>query len=151
MAPPGRAGYHACNTHRPMVTHVRRNEIRLLRIHELVGKPVIAAPAGDRRGRVADILIDDGTHRVIGLLLRGRPFGRARILPYVQVRSFEDSAVIVESNAALLPMNAWAERARVARLTRLRGKPLVTSAGDNVGTISDAFVDPGSGDVRALE
>jgi uncharacterized protein YrrD len=134
-----------------MATHPERKDIHLLRIDELVGKPVVTAHRSKRLGRVADIAVDHQTYRVVGLLLRGLPFEPTRVLPYVEVQSLETAAVVVESDATVLPLKAWAQRAHVVRLVPLQGKRFVTAAGQDVGTVSDALVDPSTGDVRAFE
>jgi uncharacterized protein YrrD len=102
-------------------------------------------------GRIDDVLIDDTEQRVVGFLVRAGWLARGRILSYADVRSIQDGAVAVESQAVLMPRGEWRAPRSVTTLRSLLGRVLVTAAGAELGEVTDAFMHEHNGDLTALE
>jgi uncharacterized protein YrrD len=121
----------------------------MLRLSELVGRPVVAQDAGARVGQVADLLADG--ERIIGIVLAGGIVASEQVLPFADVQKLGEDTVLAASAAGVLDARQWAKTGTAAqRLGSLRRRQVLTTAGHILGVVSDVYVDE-SGSVSGYE
>ena len=76
------------------------------RVTEILGKPVISADGGERLGSVSDLLLDETSHQLIGVIVSHGVFKKEEILPAAEVQSFGGDAVVSRSSE-LIAANEW--------------------------------------------
>jgi uncharacterized protein YrrD len=70
------------------------------KVSALVGQPIVSAASGERIGKVSDVLLDAETRHVVGRVVRGGLFTSEQVLPYEDVQSPGEDAVIARSTRA---------------------------------------------------
>lgn len=112
--------------------------------HELIGLPVLALPGLRRLGRVAEVLIETAERRICGLVLEEGGFLQPRrVLDY-------DGVTSVESNHILAHERYLDESAGGCAGRTLLGKPVLDTAGRELGVLDDFQFD-GDGRLVALQ
>lgn len=109
---------------------------------DVIGKPVIVQGSGRRVGRVGDLLLDPAGRRVAGLLVAG---GRMVALP--SLRGIGTDVVLCDDLPVPLPpagLRPWSE------LRRLSGKPVLSQAGQAMGTLDDVVFDEATGEISGF-
>ena len=81
------------------------------RTSELQGRPIVASDAGEKVGTVSDVLIDERSGRIAGLVVGGGLFRSERVLPYEEIQVMGPDAIVVKSQQSVLDARAWRERA----------------------------------------
>ena len=95
------------------------------RATDVLGKPVVGANDGERLGTVSDLLLDDTSHHLLGLVVRhGGLRKHERILPASAVKTLGRDAVVSESSAELLEPDEWRRRSVAAAQTLPDEEPL---------------------------
>jgi hypothetical protein len=73
-------------------------------------------------------------------------------LPYTEVRSIHDGTVVVESRDVVMSRHEWGvPQGPITTLRALLGSVLVTSAGAELGEVTDAFMHEQNGALTAVE
>ncbi|HCW51149.1 MAG TPA: hypothetical protein DGR79_03645 [Clostridiales bacterium] len=113
---------------------------------EVTGLPVVETGSGRVLGRVKDLAFDLGRGRLEGLVVgtgRGEAF-----LPFDDVKSLGEAAVMVETGTVLAP-GRRPDRAESSPdgTDYPLGKKVLTRDGRVLGTIDDVIFDPDSGAV----
>jgi uncharacterized protein YrrD len=127
-------------------------EKRVMRLNEMMGKPVIAADTGEKVGRVDDLLLDRRHHHVVGVLVTDGVLAKQRVLPFGDVQTVGTDAIVVRTAIAICDASDWIRRGRPANRSRsIHGKDVVTAEGARVGRVHDVVADERTGDVVALE
>jgi uncharacterized protein YrrD len=122
------------------------------RSKEIVGKPIVSASTGRKLGAVADLLLDDSQHAVVGLVVRDGWMTAERVLPYDGVQTIGPDVVIAKSAGELVDRRRWRERAVPAqRASRFTGRRVVTEGGRILGTVSEVFIDEQTGRVDGYQ
>lgn len=123
-----------------------------MRISEALGKTIIAADSGEKVGQVDDVLIDAARHQVMGLLITEGLMSRQRIVPFGEVQTVGQDAVIVRTASTLADAREWLAQGRPANRSRdLRGKDVITTEGMRLGKVHDLIADPRTGHLSGLE
>jgi uncharacterized protein YrrD len=118
------------------------------RTREIVGKPIVSAATGQKLGAVADLLLDESCHSVVGLVVRDGWMAAERVLPYDDVQTIGPDAVIARSAGELIDRRRWRERAvPAARASRFTGRRVVTEGGRILGIVSELLIDERTGRV----
>ena len=112
----------------------------MLRLSELVGRNVVSQDAGAKVGEVADVLVDGSG--VVGLVLAGGVFASERVLPFNAVAVFGEDTVIASTGTAIVDATQWVKSGVTAqRLSAVRRKQILTTAGQMLGTVGDVYVE----------
>lgn len=112
----------------------------MLRLSELVGRNVVSQDAGAKVGEVADVLVDGGG--VVGIVLAGGVFASERVLPFSAVAMFGEDTVIASTGTAIVDAAQWRKAGVTAqRLSALRKKQILTTAGQMLGVVGDVYVE----------
>ena len=78
------------------------------RVRDVLGKPVISADSGERLGTVSDLLLDDATHQIVGVVVTHGMLKHEQVLSAEAVHSFGSDAVVSRS-AELIGAKEWRE------------------------------------------
>jgi uncharacterized protein YrrD len=78
------------------------------RVKDVLGKPVISADAGEKLGTVADLLLDEESHTLVGVVIAHGVLKHEQVLPASSVRSFGADVVVSES-ADTIGAKQWRE------------------------------------------
>ena len=123
-----------------------------MRITDVQGKSIVTADTGEKLGRVEDLLLDSSHHTVVGLLVTDGLLARQRIVPFKELQTVGQDAIIVRTGATTVDATEWLHEGHAAGRTRtLTEKEVVTGDGARIGTVQDVLVDDQSGEVVALE
>jgi uncharacterized protein YrrD len=122
------------------------------KLSHVVGRPVVASETGERVGHVADVLLDPGSHQIIGLVMAGGVFAAEHVLPYGDVQTLGKDAVIARAGRGLLDPGEWHRQGTAAtRSSALRHRRVLTTSGRQLGEIDDVYVDETTGRVEGIE
>jgi len=112
----------------------------MLRLSELVGRHVVSQDVGAKVGEVADVLVDRSS--VVGIVLAGGVFASERVLPFNAVAVFGEDTVIASTGTAIVDAAQWSKSGVAAqRLSALRKKRILTTAGEMLGVVGDVYVE----------
>jgi uncharacterized protein YrrD len=121
-------------------------------LRRVVGRTVISIETGNRLGSISDVLLDDGTLRVVGFVVGGGLLSQEQVLPFGEVKALAGDTVLAMPGATLVGAREWREQgAATVRISALAGRPLITAAGQRLGAVTDLLVDEQTAVVDALE
>ncbi|QIX53957.1 PRC-barrel domain-containing protein [Rhodococcus sp. DMU1] len=118
-----------------------------MRFSAAVGRQVVGSDAAETVGQVAGFVVDPAVRRVVAVQVKGP--GAGTIVPWANIGAFGDDAVVVGGPDAVGEPDA-AIAALTGKDHTLVGKRVLTTAGNEWGTVADVDFDPGSGAVTAL-
>lgn len=99
----------------------------------------------EKLGMIEDILVDVQSHHLAGILLQGGMFRGGPTIPWSDVRTIGQDAIMVD-DSTVTQHNVAAE---AVRLAHLRGRKVVTDTGELAGTIHGADVDQETGNITS--
>jgi sporulation protein YlmC with PRC-barrel domain len=74
------------------------------------------------------------------------------VLPFGEVRALGGAAVIAQGTGRPVDAAEWRQSGREGtRLSAVKGRSVVTTAGERIGTVSDIAIDPETGALHAIE
>lgn len=118
---------------------------------ELAGLAVISGAAGERLGRIQDVLFEPATGRISGFLVNpGGIFASSQLLPRLVVRSLGADATIVEGGTQLEEIRSDPPLPDAIRGRSLDNRPVIDESGKVLGKIADVVVDEASLNVAAF-
>jgi uncharacterized protein YrrD len=120
---------------------------------EVLNKKIVALNGDVHDDHVRDLIFDPHGQRLLGLLVdEGGWFHAARVIPFEQVRSIGEDAVMVESLSAVVSARDIPGMAEVLSSDhKLIGTPLMTTEGEDLGTLADLYFDETSGAVTGYD
>jgi uncharacterized protein YrrD len=126
----------------------------LIKGNDVLNLRVLSTSEGKEVGKVKDIIYDPQDHTVQALLLdEGGWFSDAKIIPFDQISSIGDDAVMVPDERAV--RKAKDVSARVSSIakdkTYLTKTRIVTEDGTDLGRVSDVIFDDATGRVDQFE
>lgn len=84
-----------------------------MRLRSIVGKPIVSGDTGEKLGHVDDLLIDDSSNELLGVVVgSGGWRHKEAVLPARDVQTFGGDAVIARSGAGLIDAPTWREQNR---------------------------------------
>jgi uncharacterized protein YrrD len=78
------------------------------RARDIIGKPVVSAETGERLGTVSDLLLDDLSHHLVGIVVAHGMLKSEEVLPAAAVQTFGRDAVISRTGE-MIPAREWRE------------------------------------------
>ena len=87
------------------------------RATDLIGKPVVSADGGEKLGTVADLLLDDDAHHLVGLVIRRGMLHGEDVLPAAAVQTLGRDAIVSRSSGDLVSAKEWRSRERQPRVS----------------------------------
>ncbi|WP_424952721.1 PRC-barrel domain-containing protein [Deinococcus sp.] len=120
---------------------------------EVIGKKIAALTGEVHADVVRDLIFDPHGQRLLGLLVdEGGWFHAARVIPFGGVRSIGEDAVMVDSLSAVVSAQEVPGMAEVlSGNQKLIGTPLMTTEGEDLGTLADLYFDEASGHVTGYD
>jgi sporulation protein YlmC with PRC-barrel domain len=119
-----------------------------MRFSDAEGRKVVSTVTAETVGRVSDYVIDPETRTVAALVLK-KTSGSDNILPWENLEAFGEDAVMVVDARRLTSASG-----RVAELSdkrhREHGKRVLSTAGVDLGKVTDVEFDPETAAVTAL-
>lgn len=116
----------------------------MVRLGELIDRPVVSRDVGTKLGHVADLLVDGD--RIIGIVLAGGILASERVLPFRDVQLLGEDTVIASTAAAVVDAGQWRKTGvRAQRLSTLKHKHIVTAGGETLGAVGDIYVESSGG------
>lgn len=122
------------------------------KIKELLGLPVINLSTGKQIGEVKDVVIDMVSYRMVGVLLcHAGWFHGGTGIHIQQIKSIgADSITVVDETVILNEEEIVTDNHKLLN-EDIIGKPIVTTDGKAIGTLSDIYVDTKAGMLTGYE
>jgi uncharacterized protein YrrD len=120
---------------------------------EIIGKSVIAFDTGEKFETVLDLIFDQNSNRILGLLVdEAGWFSTSNVIPLNSVQSIGPDAIIVASKSAEVPASQIQEIARVLEHNNImKGTKIVSTDGRDLGKMIDLYFDEHSGEIEGYE
>jgi uncharacterized protein YrrD len=77
-----------------------------IKTSDVIGKPVISADGGEKLGSVSDLLLDDRSRELIGVVVTHGMLKNEQVLPAAAVQSFGRD-VVVSRTSELIATRDW--------------------------------------------
>ncbi len=115
---------------------------RVVRLHDIAGRDVIARAESAKVGTVADVLFSPRDGRIAVILLEtmgglGSLVKQRKAVPADALLAVGPDAVMIRDRAAVLAEAESPERAGTVSALDLKGRMVVTDAGERVGKVTD--------------
>lgn len=125
----------------------------MIRILDLVGRPVLTIDEGATAGKVNGVLVNAVTGEVSALIVAiSDVFEAPRAVPVALVQGVGDDAVMIENSSSMVTFDQSPQLRAMGRLdSQIRGLPVITATGKSLGRVTDLLVDMASGKVEAYE
>ena len=121
------------------------------KVSTVIGQNVVSLADGHQIASVKDVVIGDSHESVVALVLQEAGLlSDARIVPIGAVRSYGRDAVVIESDDAVVEGGAEPDIPNESART-LAGMKVLSSAGEQVGTIADAYFEEEDGRIVGFE
>lgn len=114
---------------------------------EALGRQVVDSQAAGTVGQVSGFIVDPATRRIRAVQVKKAESGS--VLPWSRISAFGDDAVIVSTSDTVTDPDE-ATVALQGKSHHLVGKRVLTSAGNQIGSIEDIDFDPQSGAISTL-
>jgi len=120
---------------------------------DIIGKTVIAFDAGKRTARVQDLIFDQNTNELLGVLVKEAGlFRSAKVVPLNAISAFGTDTLIIPSKEAIISAKHDERIYRVLdRDLILKGTRIVTTDGRYLGSVVDLFFDEQTGAIEGYE
>lgn len=120
---------------------------------ELIGKPVVSYDAGEKFDIVEDLIFDQDSNQLLGLLVQEPGwFKGARILLLKDVKAIGLNAIIATSKEAIARAGKLPAISRILEHnTILKGTHIMTVSGRDLGVVVDLYFDEQTGHIEGYE
>lgn len=121
--------------------------------NEVIGKPVVSYSTGRRIDTVKDLIFDQNSNRLLGLLMsEGGWFSSPRVLLLKDVLAIGADAIIIPSKEHVFDAKQIPEISRILEYNNvLKGTRILTTDGRNLGTMVDLYFDHETARVEGYE
>ena len=124
----------------------------MYRLSHIIGKTVVSAETGIRLGSVSDVLLEEGRGRIVGLVLGSGLLAKEHVMPFADVQTLGRDAVLARTDAGIAGPREWRKSGvKTTRSSELRGRAVVSAAGERLGNVSDLMIDERTGAFDGLE
>lgn len=116
----------------------------MIKIQDLIGKPIVTMTQGEIIGKVKDILIDPGTFEIAALVLPpSKMFSKETlVVPRTVIHVLGKDVILVKGNEATVRDNTLHGVASLlAVFGQMKGRSIATEKGVKVGVLNDILVD----------
>jgi uncharacterized protein YrrD len=120
---------------------------------ELIGTPVVSFASGEQLERVHDLVFDQTTNRMLGFVVdEGGWFSNARVLRLENIQSIGPDTIIIANEQAITVADADPVIQRILEANNvLKGTKIVTTDGQDLGTMVDLYFDEKTGVIEGYE
>jgi len=120
---------------------------------DLIGKPVVSFDTGEQFETISDLIFDQNNNQLLGFVVdEGGWFSGARVLPLRNIQALGPDTLIVPDKGAVIPADTDPTISRILeRNNILKGTKIVTTDGQDLGTLVDLYFDEETGTVEGYE
>ncbi|MER3434020.1 MAG: hypothetical protein C4288_11445 [Leptolyngbya sp. ERB_1_1] len=120
---------------------------------DIIGKTIIAFDSGKRIARVQDLIFDQDTNELLGVLVQEAGlFHSAKVVPLSAISAFGTDTLIIPSKEAIISAKHDDRIYRVLdRNLILKGTRIVTTDGRYLGSVVDLLFDEQTGAIEGYE
>jgi uncharacterized protein YrrD len=120
---------------------------------DIVGKPVIAYDSGEKIETVVDLIFDQYDNRLLGFLIdEGGWFSNAKVVQLELVKAIGVDAVIIPSKDMIASASEYPAIHKILEKNNiLNGTRIMTTDGQDLGTLVDFYFDEHTGTVEGYE
>jgi uncharacterized protein YrrD len=120
---------------------------------DLIGKPIVSFDTGERIEHIRDLISDQTKNQLLGFVVdEGGWFSTARVLPLSHIHAIGPDTIIVRSKDAIVPADSDLVIQRILeRNNVLKGTTIVTTDGQDLGTLVDLYFDDQTGIIEGYE
>lgn len=120
---------------------------------DIIGRTILAFDTGKRVARVQDLIFDQDTNQLLGVLVRESGlFQSAKVVPLEAISAFGSDTLIIPTKEAIISTH---DDERIHRVFRrniiLKGTRIVTTDGRYLGSVVDLFFDEQTGAIEGYE
>jgi uncharacterized protein YrrD len=125
----------------------------VLKVKDLIGKPVVAANSGERIETVVAPIFDRDENCLLGFLVdQDGWFSNPKVLPLYLVKSIEADAIIIPWKESIAPASNYATIHDVlAQNNSIDRDHIVANNDRDLGTLIDLYFDENTGDIENSE
>lgn len=120
----------------------------MIKEHELIGKPVISH-TGQKLDPVVGVLVDSEALRLIALTISADK-DDPRVIPFEGI-SIGNDAIIVNQGIEAALVSSWAQAQEAFKTGAYRGREVLSTSGERLGTLADLCFDNTTGLVVGIE
>lgn len=120
---------------------------------DLIGKVIVTYDTGERVERVLDLLFDQDSNQLLGILVdEGGWLSGARVVTLQNVQAIGPSAVVIPSKSAIAKSKKIPEIKQILKRNNvLKGTRIMTTDGRDLGTMVDLYFSEKTGAVEGYE
>jgi uncharacterized protein YrrD len=120
---------------------------------DLIGKAVVAYDTGRKFARVQDLLFDQNSNQLLGVLVEeGDWFSSARVLPFQSIKAVGLDAIVTMTESSVVRARQIPElNAILKQKNILKGTQILTVDGRNLGRMVDLYFDEFTSVVEGYE
>lgn len=123
----------------------------MYRIMELIGLPVLSLDSGKQIGEIHDLTVNIGKAALCGLLVSADTwFSECRSILFADIFRMGTDAIMLRDASCLQPLSLL-EQEGCFRIQELAGKTIYTETGLYLGTLTDIFLQPLTGELKGYE
>lgn len=125
----------------------------MLKGRDILDKPVVSYDTGERFDKVKDLVFDQNSNQLVGLLLEEPSwFSSAKVILLKDVKAIGPDAVIVPSKDCVISANEITVIEQILKHNNiLKGTRIMTTDGRDLGTMVDLYFDERTGSVEGYE
>jgi uncharacterized protein YrrD len=116
----------------------------MIKVQDLIGKPIVTMNHGEIIGKAKDVLIDPSTYEIAALVLPAtKMFSKdTMVVPRPVIHVLGQDVILVKSNEATVRDNTLRGVASLLAVTKqMKGRQVATEKGTKVGILNDILVD----------
>lgn len=120
---------------------------------DIIGKTILAFDSGKRVARVQDLVFDQDTNQLLGVLVQEAGlFHSAKVVPLNAISAFGSDTLIIPTKEVIISADDDEQIHRVVRRNLiLKGTRIVTTDGHYLGSVVDLFFDEQTGMIEGYE
>jgi uncharacterized protein YrrD len=125
----------------------------MLKGRDILDKSVISYDTGERFEKVRDLIFDQNSNQLVGLLIEEASwFSRAKAILLKDIKAIGSDAVIVPSKDCVVSANEITVIDQILKHNNiLKGTHIMTTDGRDLGTMVDLYFDEQTGSVEGYE
>ena len=125
----------------------------MLKVRDIIGKPVVADDSGERVETVVAPIFDRDEHCLLGFLVdQDGWFSNPKVLPLYLVKSIEDDAIIIPWKESIAPASDYATIHDVlAENNSLNRDHILANHDRDLATLIDLYFHENTGDIENSE
>lgn len=125
----------------------------MLKGRDILDKSVVSYDTGERFDKVKDLIFDQNSNQLVGLLLEEAGwFSSAKVILLKDVKAIGSDAVIVPSKDCVISANEITVIEQILKHNNiLKGTHIMTTDGRDLGTMVDLYFDERTGSVEGYE